>query len=264
MIEKPNILMLHRINLNNGFRFNKWYYKRKMIIPLTDLYNIIDNLLKKGLKLGTITQALNSREYFHITFDDGFKEHLICAELLKKKYKIKYNHLTFSVNISNSFIGQFSGMDLIYEILESNPQKLFDYLKIDPSVEVKEIKQIYAKLKPYQFFEINCLYKELQEKLSQQFLNIKEVKVLSKIFQIASHGFYHRFLTEHKDCSEIEIKKSKTFLEQIINKDIEIFCYPEGKNDKDIQDFLKKAKFKMALSIKHEENNNFCIGRKII
>ena len=94
-------------------------------------------------------------------------------------------------------------------------------------------------------------------------MNSKEVEELSEMFQISSHGKSHRFLTRYQNISRLEIRQSKEILEQKLNKTINIFCYPEGKNDKTIQHYVKVAGFKYALSIRHEPDNNFCIGRII-
>ena len=96
------------------------------------------------------------------------------------------------------------------------------------------------------------------------FLDKSEIIELSKIFKITSHGITHRFLNSHKKESEKEILQSKIILENITNQNIDTFCYPEGKNDNDLQNYCKKAGYKYALSIKHEENNKFCVGRKIM
>ena len=159
MKEKPNILMLHRINLNNGFQFNDWYYKRDMIISITHLFILIDNYLKNGFQFGSIEQALQSKQYFHIAFDDGFKEHLKCAKLLKQKYQIQYEHLTFSVNIGNSYLQEYTGMDVIYKALSHNNEKLFDYLKIDTDTKIEELKQLYASLIPERLYQISNIFK---------------------------------------------------------------------------------------------------------
>lgn len=263
MTEKPNILMLHRINLNNGFQFNQWYAKRKMIISIAQLFELIDSYLQNGFQFGSIEQTLNSKKFFHIVFDDGFKEHLKCAKLLKQKYQMQYEHLTFSVNIGNSYLHKFSGMDIIYLVLSGNAEKLFNYLKISKDTEIEELKQIYASLSPKQLDEISDIFEEFHDDLSKQYLNTIEVNKLSELFQIASHGISHRFLTKHKDISKLEIKHAKEILEQKLNNTIDIFCYPEGKNDKIVQDYVNAAGFKYALSIRHEPNNNFCIGRII-
>ena len=84
------------------------------------------------------------------------------------------------------------------------------------------------------------------------------------MLQISSHGITHRFLIDHKIESKKEILQSKLILEKLINQNIDTFCYPEGKNDIELQNYCKNAGYKYALSIRHEASNKFCIGRKIM
>jgi len=255
--------MFHRILINQ--KINDWYVRRGMAVSLNSLFSIIDEYLNKGYIFGTIKDCINSRHYFHLAFDDGFKEHLECAILLKEKYDIKYDHMTFSINIGNSYLGLFSGMDLIYYSISNGlAATLTKFLNIsEKRLEPNNIKQVVASLKPNYLSELSSSLKEIHSELKNQFLNEIEVLELSQLFQIASHGIIHRFLTEHQNCSGNEILESKLFLEKKLGRVIEIFCYPEGKNNEYTQTFVREAGFKYALSIRHDSDNNYCIGRKV-
>ena len=87
---------------------------------------------------------------------------------------------------------------------------------------------------------------------------------MSKLFNIISHGIYHRDLRYHKDISKNEILDSKKHLEKLCNNPIEVFCYPEGKNDEDIWQMCKDSGYKFGLSINHAPNNPYKIGRYCI
>lgn len=262
----PKILMLHRVKTTNKQRINIWYFQRKMVVEIEYLFDLIDSYLDKGLKAGSVEECIKNNKYFHLSFDDGFKEHLKVAYLLKERYNLKCNSVSFSVNIANSIQHNFTGMDLTYCILENNKiDKLNYFFKTNFSSEnIPEIKNHIASLKPEQLNQLSNYFIELHEQLKSNFLNKYEIIELSKMFKITSHGITHRFLTKYIKESEEEILKSKIKLEELTGQQIDTFCFPEGKNNKELQNYCKKAGYKYALSIRHEDNNKFCIGRKIM
>jgi len=264
-MKNPNIVMYHRINTSKHQKINDWYFRRKMIVDINDLYNLIDSYKNKGYKAGNIKQCIENSNYFHLSFDDGFKEHLNLAYFLKEKHKLDHDSVSFSINISNSIKHDYTGMDLVYAILSN---KLIDvlnsYLDTDfyPK-DIPKIKKHIASLQPEKLVKLSNHFKPLHKQLEGEFLKESEIIELSKLFKVTSHGVTHRFLTNHKKTSEKEVLQSKIILESIINQEVDTFCFPEGKNDADLQSYCKKAGFKYALSIKHQNDNNFCIGRII-
>jgi len=55
-----------------------------------------------------------------------------------------------------------------------------------------------------------------------------------------------------------EIKNSKIFLEKIINKNIDTFCYPYGGKisyNRNTLKILKKLKFKLAYTVEYRDIN---------
>lgn len=265
-MKKPNILMFHRVELTKSQIINELYYKRSMVYKLSDLFQVIEKYINDGYIFGSIEQCFYLQKYFHLSFDDGFKEHLQLAKLLKKKYDLNYNDISFSINVNNSLKNKYTGMDIVYEIIEQGElDKLCELLKIKTTdFSINKVKQIIAKLKPEKLEKISNEFKTVTNALNDTFLNKNEVIKLSKLFKITSHGIAHRFLTYNKKDSEYEILQSKIILEKLTGKQINTFCYPEGKNDNSIQKYCKEAGYKYALSIRHEKNNLFCIGREIM
>ncbi len=263
-MKQPNILMYHRIEIDNTNSINNLYYKRNMVVSVQNLFKTIDTYLQNGLKFGKIQSCLKFENCFHLTFDDGFKEHLEIAKILKQKYKIDFDCITFSVNVGNSYFQIYTGMDLIYTIFANNQQsKLFETINIKQTTDLQSIKNHIFTLNNNEILELSNQFSDLYPKLQNTFLTESEILELSKHFSIASHGITHRFLTSDIENSKIEIQQSKEFLERKINRNIDTFCYPEGKNNSEIQNFCKCAGYKFAFSIKHEQENNYCIGRII-
>jgi len=67
---------------------------------------------------------------------------------------------------------------------------------------------------------------------------------IDKDFEIGAHTITHPELTKiSKEAAFNEISGSKTYLENIIKKDIRVFCYPGGKYDYRTKELVKKAGF---------------------
>ncbi len=265
-MNKPNILMFHRVLLNKSQNVNEIYFQRNMITSIENIFHIIDDYLIRGFQFGNIEDAIKDNNYVHLSFDDGFKEHLQVAYLLGKKYDFAYDNVTFSINTGNSFTHQFTGMDVVYELISNRKLRAVEEIakiKLDDN-DITEIKNKVARLNPYELKLLSESFKEIKQNLKQLFLDRDEVLELSNIFSIASHGVTHRFLTSHQIESNKEIAESKELLEKAIGKKINVFCYPEGKNDEAIQTFCKNSGYKFGLSIRHEQNNKFCIGRRVV
>lgn len=256
--------MFHRVKIDNSNSINDLYYKRNMVVSIYNLFELIETYLQNGLKFGNIESCLKDNNFFHLSFDDGFKEHLQIAKILKQKYNIDYESITFSINVGNSYFKTYIGMDLIYLIFSKKQQsKLFEILNLKHTNDFQIIKNYIFSLTKNDILELSNKFSDLYPDLQNIFLTESEILELSKYFSIASHGETHRFLTSDIENSKNEIQHSKEVLESKINRQIDIFCYPEGKNNSVIQSFCNSASYKYAFSIKHEQENNYCIGRII-
>lgn len=166
--------------------------------------------------------------------------------------------------MNNALNNTLCGMDLLYYLIDKGKiREIFEYFKLDliPSTlnNIEVLKQHYIK----QDSKSLCkFYETFKADLSHIFLDSKKLKELANYGLIASHALFHRDLTQHKAQSKEEILESKQILEQLLDTKIDIFCYPEGKNDKELQDFVEEAGFTFALSIKHI-HSQYGIGRRV-
>ena len=265
-MKKPMIIMVHRIECNDS-SINEIYYQRNLVFKIDELIEIINKILKSKYFFGTIKQSMENNNRLHITFDDGYKEHLTAAKKLKKEFGLEREHCSFAINIGNSILSDFSGMDLIYSIIQNNSiDELCKYLSINhqSNCDIEFIKEIYIKMNISELESIKNSFKFNREFLKSQFLNKQDVIDLSKLFNIISHGMSHRDLRYHRNSSKIEMLDSKKHLEKLCSKPIEVFCYPEGKNDEDVWQICKDSGYKFGLSINHAPNNPYKIGRYCI
>lgn len=75
----------------------------------------------------------------------------------------------------------------------------------------------------------------------------KEIKELSKNFEIGGHTFGHVDLTKVPlNVAKKEIISGKTLLEEIIGKKVTKFCYPRGHYTKSLSKLVKECGFESA------------------
>ena len=254
-------------------------------------YNILEkknyiNQIKKFSKTGLINSFeelfFDSDKYLP-TFDDGFKDHIYAAEILKKYNGIGLffiptsplkNNIILDVHKTHLILGKVKGLVALNELEKylnknkiknyySQKEKLkykMAYKRYNDDVHKKEFKKImnfYGNLKlKHKILDYLLKKFEINIKPKDYYLNKKEIKYLSSLGMIiGSHSESHTLLSRLSYEKQFkEIKNSKTFLEKIINKNIDIFCYPYGGKisyNNNTLKILKKLKFKLAYSVDH-------------
>ena len=99
---------------------------------------------------------------------------------------------------------------------------------------------------------------EINIKPKDYYLNKKEIKYLKSLgMVIGSHSASHTLLSRlsYRDQFK-ELNNSKIFLEKIINKNIDTFCYPFGGKisyNSNTLKILKKLKYKLAYSVEYRD-----------
>ncbi len=256
-------------------------------------YNILEKQdykkqIKKFSKIGLVNSYkelfLDNDKYLP-TFDDGFKDHVYAAEVLKKYNSIglffiptlplKTNDI-LDVHKTHLIIGKIKGLDVLNELekylrknkiknyYNQNEKKKYKnaYKNQDDEFYKKKFKKImnyYGNLKlKHQI--LNYLLKkfEINIKSKNYYLNKKEIRYLSSLGMIiGSHSESHTLLSRLSYKKQfLEIKSSKVFLEKIINKNVDTFCYPYGGKvsyNRNTINILRKLKFKLGYSVEYRD-----------
>lgn len=139
----------------------------------------------------------------------------------------------------------------------TDSKKLFwwDFLSFLKSKDVNISKAEFIKLNN---LERECLYtkyKKFEIKIADNALSSTELQHLSKskYIEIGAHTVTHPNLTLLKREDVIsEIKESKTFLENLLKKEIKHFSYPYGLFNESILDITKSLGFKSAAAVKDQ------------
>ena len=256
-------------------------------------YNILKkkdyiNQIKKFSKFGLINsykELFISSDKFLPTFDDGFKDHIFAAEVLKKYNAIGIffiptsplkNNIILDVHKTHLILGKVKSSEALSELekylYKNKINNFYDkkeklkyklaYNKHDEEVSKKKFKKImnyYGDLNLKNKILDYLLKKfEINTKPKDYYLNKKEIKYLVSLgMVIGSHTESHTLLSRLPYREQIkELNNSKIFLEKIINKDVDTFCYPYGGKisyNNDTLKALKKLKYKLAYSVEYRD-----------
>lgn len=84
-----------------------------------------------------------------------------------------------------------------------------------------------------------------------ELLTEQEIRELGRDFEIGAHTFTHPVLTRVTDQeAEAEIRKSKIYLEKLLGKNVDAFCYPRGAYSAQHIEMLRQAGFTYARTVR--------------
>ena len=239
--ETKNLNFLHQ----NSFIKQLNFFKKKY-----SFYNLTDNL-----------RNVNSgKKKILLTFDDGLKEHLLIAKILKKKNIKGIFFITSKPLISRDFLTvhkihlilaklnkkQLEQLFIKFNLEEFLKKKIFGVFKIQKNL-LKKIKDLKKKEEVYFKIQLNiisqkkpevidklfdyCFSKKKQKEIFKKFyLSKKDIIQIKKLgMEIGSHGHSHKVLSLLKKKDQLlDIKKSISYLKKITGEPITLFCYPYG------------------------------------
>ena len=256
-------------------------------------YNILEkknfiNQINKFSRIGLINsykELFISTDKFLTTYDDGFKDHIFAAEVLKKHNAIGIffiptsplkNKIILDVHKSHLILGKVKSSDALNELekylYKNKINNFYDkkdklkyklaYSRHDDEVNKKQFKKImnyYGDIKlKHKILDYLLKKFEINTKPNDYYLNKKEIKYLVSLgMVIGSHSESHTLLSRLSYKKQIkELKNSKFFLEKIINKSVDTFCYPYGGKisyNSNTLKILKKLKYKLAYSVEYRD-----------
>jgi peptidoglycan/xylan/chitin deacetylase (PgdA/CDA1 family) len=265
---------------------------KNKLFPYYDVLEKKDYIkqIKKFSKIGLINSYqelfLDNDKYLP-TFDDGIKDHIYAAEILRKYNAVGVffiptsplrNNEILDVHKTHLIVGKIKGLEALNELDKYlNKNKIKNYYNQKEKVkygtaykenndelyknEFKKIMNYYGNLKlKHKILDYLLKKFEIYIKPKDYYLSKKEIRYLSSLGMIiGSHSESHTLLSRLTFKKQFEeIKNSKIFLEKIINKNIDTFCYPYGGKisyNKNTLKILKKLKFKLAYSVEYRDIN---------
>ena len=246
------------------------------------------NQIKKFSKIGLVKsyeELFEQSNKFLPTFDDGFKDHIFAAEILKKYNAIGIffiptsplkKNIILDVHKTHLILGKVKSHEALEELEKYLKQKnIKNFFKssdkskfrsaysghndLDKKIRFKKIINYYGNLELKHIILNHLLKKfEINMKPKDYYLSKKEIRYLKSLGMIiGSHGESHTLLSRLSYKKQFkELNSSKIFLEKIINKKVDIFCYPYGRKmsyNSNTLKILKKLKFKLAYSVEYRD-----------
>ncbi len=232
----PVILMYHRVEKELFERQMEYLKKNYTVVSLKD----IPGLLKKDeIKPNTVA----------ITFDDGYQNNYENAYPALKQHELP---ATVFVTVDNVEKNLFAWWDRLEHTRQHiNPE----YLKtLSPTAIEEQVEQL-TKL-------------SLSDKppVKYSFMGWNTIKQIQDVFDIGSHTLSHPILTTVSDKdAKWEITESKRRLEQLLQRKITLFAYPNG-NFTGRASMVREAGYQCAVITaagkNTKETNPFLLRRK--
>ena len=254
------------------------------VLGKNDYTNQIKKFSEKGL-INSYEELFISSDKYLPTFDDGFKDHIFAAEVLKKNNSIGIffistsplkNNTMLDVHKTHLILGKVKSSEALNELEkylyknkitkfynnnEKSKYKLAykKHLDEDDKKQFKKIMNYYGDLKlKHKILDYLLKKFEINTKPNDYYMNKKEIKYLKSLGMIIGcHSESHTLLSRLSYREQFkELSNSKIFLEKIINKSVDTFCHPFGRktsyND-DTLKILKKLKYKLAYSVEYRD-----------
>ena len=210
-----------------------------------------------------------NRKSIAVTFDDGYVDFYNNAYPLLEKYGVPATVFIATGNIDTN--NEFWWDELERLIIDSTlPREIRvcgkDYF-IDEETDRKELLyDIHDRIINYKYkdrdMEIGSLKRQMgfEDAGRERYrtLSTREIQELSlkPLVTIGAHTVSHILCDiEDKEIVEGEIRKSKEDLENIIDKEVNLFAYPNGNIGLETRDILKELGFMRAFTCV-----NACIG----
>lgn len=273
------ILMYHGVDAIGSTKFNSRHTAvanfEKQIRFLKKNCNII------SLEDYFLRKFDETKPNIAITFDDGYLNNYIFAKPILEQYKAKATFFITGLNEIEDDILWADFLDIVSKFITSdfkfrgeifrmvngsiyneNYISLYEIIK-NNSYEYK--RELYKVLKDYSNFKENDEFSNYWKLMNDE--QIKET-ANSDIISIGSHGYYHNNLGRIPLPQAVEeLKKSKFYLENLIQKEINSIGYPDGSYTRNLISESIALGFKYQLAtdsylFEEDENDQRILTRK--
>lgn len=234
-------------------------------------FNAQLDFFQKNFRFTSIPEVLEKNKDFSnevvITFDDGYENNLVAANILTKR------KIPFTIFLTTDLLGakgkSIWPVDLALFILKGSLTEicLFDKIwRLDNDEQKKKvykrIKQIFKELKSAEkdklMQELGNLYPADElAKLHGKFKSFNMLTVgqaanlsVNPLCNLGCHGYRHELLHSNQDESVVvsEINRSKEQFKLYFGSEPQYFGYPNGDSSIVAENHLKNAGFKAAFT----------------
>jgi peptidoglycan/xylan/chitin deacetylase (PgdA/CDA1 family) len=235
------VLMFHRVLPEKQIKQFDAYSYFGTLISQEYFNDVLSLLIDKGFKfvnISDIEKHSKSDKLVAITFDDGYIDNFEFA----LPSLIKYNSTATFFPIVNPIINNtVLPLDIYYQCVDE--MKLTEEERKDFIVGENKMKFYWSEPnKQWDLLKSNFAIIPNQNRVS--YMQPHHIKYLANAgFEIGSHSLTHSLFTaEYMNEMKInfELKQSKNYLEEIIGKSVNSFCFPSGYYNKRLVEIAKE------------------------
>ena len=259
-VEGTRVLVYHGVvkntlkNINARFISTKefeaqlqFFKEQFQVVPLKDLY----------------TQSVSKKPFrISITFDDGYLNNLKEVLPLLEKYEIPATVFITTIRQSGYAylwadlldLYRYAGPSSFYFEGQLFKKRQYEYVSKQGRLKDQlknsgwELKKALCDL----ILKDNCFTHDPTYAPYLDLLNEDSIRALgqSAYVEIGSHGVYHNCLTKiDLKEAEWELKESKRYLEEIMQKEIVCMAYPDGQYNASLVELTEKAGYQQQIIV---------------
>ena len=217
-----------------------------------------------------------------LTFDDGYVDFYSKAYPLLKKYNVPATVFvsTGGIDNDNEFwwdeLENILNQSSLPDVIRTRKKEFLvrDYnnrSELIMNIREEIISNTYRLRDEEMICLKNQVNKDLKNRPQYRTMNTKELRDIAKdpLITIGAHTINHIRCDIESESEQIkEIEKSKIKLEEIINKEVDLFAYPNGNIGSKTRSILRKLDFSRAFTCEHacidRDENAFDIPRSAV
>lgn len=211
----------------------------------------------------------NDRFTIAITFDDGYLNNLELALPILESYEIPASFFVTSIQSEGYDILWSDHLDLGFQF---SPEQLEidgrvfqkgkrEFFEVDTNMSLKNVcRSENFEFKQKMMAAISNIFRQNPKyDMYWNLMNDTDLKRLaaSPLVTIGSHGNFHNNYGEINESEVLsDLKKSKHYLEGIIDKKIEMLAYPDGSYNRNVIDIAEKMGYQFQLAVDYLHRND--------
>lgn len=262
----------HRIAVYHGI-VNRVYKKFEPIYLTVKTFENQLKFYKKHFNIVSLEDYYAgkfSKDKFNLclSFDDGYANNFECVLPLLEKYQVPATLFITGIReagydiLWNDFLrmaGKYGPSTIDFQGEYYRKNRNWKYLRISDKIPLKDVlrnsgfdlkRQFMKEVKPL----LSNHWKDEKEYCLQ--LSEEQIKTmsLSPWVNFGSHGYYHNDLTRiSADEAFEELKASKKYIENLIQKEVKAIAFPYGTYNHEIIQLAEKASYSQLLALDFNE-----------
>jgi len=252
------VLMFHRVLPKKLIRKPNAYATFGTLISQEYFEEILKFIVESGFIVASVSELAELAEtnahtdnYVVLTFDDGYSDNFDYAFPSLQKFNLT---ATFFPVVEPCKENSILPLDLYYQSVDA--LKLSD-VKRDQYIFGNIKKDFYWTKPAKQMEELTRLFPHHPKKGRLRYMDSQQLKILAQNgFEIGSHGLTHSIMiAEYMDEQRInnELIDSKEWLEGITGRPVTTYCFPAGRYNSRILEYVAEAGYTSACLVKRNE-----------